>query len=92
MGATIYAHSPDYSRGLLASGASVQRVPTRREIDAYIEGFEGVTIELRGYGLSEREREELIRDAIEELSASRTCRISPRVEDRYEHDVDELMA
>jgi hypothetical protein len=34
--------------------SSVQRVPSQREIDAYIEGFESVTIELRGYGLSAR--------------------------------------
>ncbi len=72
--------------------SSVQRLPSQREIDAYIEGFESVTIELRGYGLSEREREELSRDAIEELSGSRTGRLSPSVEDRYDHDVDEMMA
>ena len=72
--------------------SSVQRVPSQREIDAYIKGFESVRIELRGYGLSEREREELSRDAIEELSATTTGRLSPSVEDRYDHDVDELMA
>jgi hypothetical protein len=43
---------------------SVQRVLSQREIDAYIKGFESVTIELRGYGLSDSEREELTRDAI----------------------------
>ena len=72
--------------------SSVQRLPTQREIDAYIKGFESVTIELRGYGLSESEREELVRDAIEELSVTRSGRISPSLEDRYDHDVDELMA
>ena len=70
--------------------SSVQRVPSQREIDAYIKGFESVTIELRGYGLSDSEREELSRDAIEDLS--RTGRINPSLEDRYDKDVDELMA
>ena len=70
--------------------SSVQRVPSQREIDAYIKGFESVTIELRGYGLSNSEREELTKDAIEDLS--HTGRISPSVEDRFDHDVDELMA
>jgi hypothetical protein len=61
--------------------------PTQREIDAYIAGFESVTIELRGYGLSESERAELVEDAIEDLS-----RPNPSLEDRYDHDVDELLA
>jgi hypothetical protein len=64
--------------------------PSQREIEAYINGFESVTIELRGYGLNDSEREELTRDAIEDLS--RTGRISLSVEDRYDHDVDELLA
>jgi len=62
-------------------------VPTQREIEAYIAGFESETIELRGYGLSESERAELVEDAIEDLS-----RTNPSLEDRYDHDVDELMA
>jgi hypothetical protein len=61
--------------------------PTQREIDAYIAGFESVTIELRGYGLSERERAELVGDAIEDLS-----RPNPSVEDRFDKDIDELLA
>lgn len=45
-----------------------QSIPTQREIDAYIAGFESVTVELRGYGLTESERAGLERDAVEELS------------------------
>ena len=48
--------------------SSVQRTPSQREIEAYIAGFESVTIELRGYGLTDSERDELIQDAIEDLS------------------------
>jgi hypothetical protein len=66
---------------------SVQRVPSQGEIEAYIAGFESVTVELRGYGLTDSERAELVGDAIEELN-----RHNPSLEDRYDHDVDELLA